>query len=871
MAKKKKSSNNYKKPANINNDVTGALKLAEQYLLSNEETKITDTLIPFIKDMQSEEQSIVSRFNRLLIIGYANQQKFTQAEEIIKKSKEQGDESADYYFVMAFIHLSLREYDRVEECSDKYLNIIKDAVYPFVQYSVSENHQCQMHNFLGSAYMEQEDFDKAEKQFRIAIQRDPGNHLPYLNYINLLTWQNKTSQIDKVLKDGLRNSRQVQELRLLEESLKNKQTISACMMVKNEEELLPGCLESIRDWVDEIIIIDTGSTDKTVEIAKSYGAKIFHQTWEGNFSKHRNYSIEKASCDWIFIIDADERIVQNDINLIKQTIHRKDNQIISINVYNIYGDNNEMTTFLPSVRFWRRSLNLKYEGIVHNVLKLGMEHPVTRTAVKLEHLGYDLSKEKMTNKFNRTKELLEAQLEENPDNSFALYNYAQLIKTENGNYAYKNIPLIIKTASRAVALTDPANKLERHIHLMCLDQIAWAYFYDKDYDKSHEFCQKALKLKPDYLDPLILVAHIYANQQKWSEAEKAYHKYIEIMGKYNPTSEKDPMIITNIDNKVGAWYSLALIAENDKDLKKAKDYYHSILEIQKGYLESNNRLAKIYSKENNLSQAKKHYMDQLKYSNETVESIFGLAVVYHKENNLQEAETYYQKACNIDDFNPHIKISYSKFLLENLREKEGIEQLQKAIGLKPDSDDINQQAGDIYFNLRQYEKAIDAYGKITKSDSVKSHTLNNLANCYFKQNKFDKAEKYYLRAIENNNEDTMLYRNLGLAQAGLNNFEEAIITLEKYCRKNDDLPIISILGDLYLKLENHQKAMEYYEKYLAQNPHDFGTIYSISECYLLMGHRESAIIGYRRVIDIAPEFKPAYDRLNKLSEPVSKL
>ena len=92
-------------------------------------------------------------------------------------------------------------------------------------------------------------------------------------------------------------------------------TISVCLIVKNEEEFLPQCLESIKDVVDEIIVVDTGSTDRTVEIAKSFGAKVYHHAWENDFSKHRNQSIGYASSDWIFILDADEKVVQWDPNV----------------------------------------------------------------------------------------------------------------------------------------------------------------------------------------------------------------------------------------------------------------------------------------------------------------------------------------------------------------------------------------------------------------------------------------------------------------------------------------------------------------------------------------------------------------------------
>ncbi|RKX21112.1 MAG: glycosyltransferase, partial [Candidatus Zixiibacteriota bacterium] len=106
-------------------------------------------------------------------------------------------------------------------------------------------------------------------------------------------------------------------------------TISACMIVKNEEELLPGCLDSIRDLVDEIIIVDTGSDDKTMEIARSYGAKIFEQPWEGNFSKHRNYSMEQATSDWILIIDADEKLDNSNLRSLVKIKNNPSNSIIS--------------------------------------------------------------------------------------------------------------------------------------------------------------------------------------------------------------------------------------------------------------------------------------------------------------------------------------------------------------------------------------------------------------------------------------------------------------------------------------------------------------------------------------------------------------
>ncbi|MEK7296417.1 MAG: glycosyltransferase, partial [Planctomycetota bacterium] len=70
--------------------------------------------------------------------------------------------------------------------------------------------------------------------------------------------------------------------------------LSACLIVKNEESVLPRCLESIRTFVDEIIIVDTGSNDHTIEIAHSYGARVYHFSWIDDFSAARNESLRHA-------------------------------------------------------------------------------------------------------------------------------------------------------------------------------------------------------------------------------------------------------------------------------------------------------------------------------------------------------------------------------------------------------------------------------------------------------------------------------------------------------------------------------------------------------------------------------------------------
>ena len=100
-------------------------------------------------------------------------------------------------------------------------------------------------------------------------------------------------------------------------------SISLCMLTKNEEKTLAKAINSVKPVVDEIIVVDTGSTDKTKEIAKKFTKKIYDFEWNDNFADARNFSISKATKDWILILDADEIIKNEDLPKIKELTKNK--------------------------------------------------------------------------------------------------------------------------------------------------------------------------------------------------------------------------------------------------------------------------------------------------------------------------------------------------------------------------------------------------------------------------------------------------------------------------------------------------------------------------------------------------------------------
>jgi len=205
--------------------------------------------------------------------------------------------------------------------------------------------------------------------------------------------------------------------------------LSACMMVKDEEANLARCLQSIKPLIDELIIVDTGSSDRTVQIAESFGASIYHHAWADDFSLHRNQSIAPATGDWILIIDADEEFVfgQDGVTYVRETLkHAKDKDAFAVVMKNIQGNFVTSQTIHP--RFFRNG-KISYTGIVHNqpVFK-GTARLLGMSDVYLNHYGYSV--ENIEKKAMRTIPLLKKELKENPKkNGNVIFIFLRFMET----------------------------------------------------------------------------------------------------------------------------------------------------------------------------------------------------------------------------------------------------------------------------------------------------------------------------------------------------------------------------------------------------------------------------------------------------------
>ena len=195
--------------------------------------------------------------------------------------------------------------------------------------------------------------------------------------------------------------------------------LSLCMIVKDEEEMLPGCLEPLRGVVDEMIVVDTGSSDRTVEIAESFGAKVVHFPWNGSFSDARNVSIENATGDWVMYLDADEHLEAEDAPKLRDLLGRTWREGFNLVETNYTGgeDTGSATTHL-ALRLWRRRPEYRFEGRIHeqktHTMPMFLPERFETTTIRVRHYGYLNQRIASKEKSQRNIQLLEQEARENP-------------------------------------------------------------------------------------------------------------------------------------------------------------------------------------------------------------------------------------------------------------------------------------------------------------------------------------------------------------------------------------------------------------------------------------------------------------------------
>ncbi len=351
-------------------------------------------------------------------------------------------------------------------------------------------------------------------------------------------------------------------------------TISLCMIVRDEEAHIADCLRSAKPYVDEMVVVDTGSRDRTREIARSLGAKVFDAPWEDSFSAARNRSLAQATGEWIFWMDADDVLPPESGEQLHRCAAEAPEHVFGFiaRVRCPAGRNEYGETVVDHVKLFRNRPDLRFELRIHEqilpaIRRAGGE--LARASLQVVHAHYDHSPEGQAKKTQRDRRLLELDLQENPAHPFVHFNVG--MTALHG----RDFDRAIAHLRRSIDLSGPR---ESHVR-KAFALLATAYRSKADVEAALRACQEGRRIYPD--DPELVFNEGICHQMAGNlqQAAAAFLSILEQSGRSD--------YLASIDAGVGSYkarHNLAVVYDKLGRLQEAEACWQQVIDERPEFL-----------------------------------------------------------------------------------------------------------------------------------------------------------------------------------------------------------------------------------------------------------------------------------------------
>lgn len=367
--------------------------------------------------------------------------------------------------------------------------------------------------------------------------------------------------------------------------------LSLCIIVKNEEQNLPACLKSVKDVVDQIVVLDTGSSDRTVEIARQWVAQVEYFKWCNDFAIARNESLKYAQGDWILVLDADEQLNPSAINPLKQAITSEDHLVINLIRHEIgatqspYSLVSRLFRNHPQVQFTR-----PYHAIIDDSVEALLKHEphwkiASLPVIAIDHYGYKPSIIAAQNKAERAKLAMETYLRDHPGDPY--------------------------TCSKLGALYSQMGEVKQGIEVL-----------------EHALCQESSDLVRFELYYHLALA--YSRLQKFAKAIKYYRQAIALE--------------VLLPLKLGAYNNLGNLLQAQGNLGDALLMYQKTIEIDPTFAQGYFNRGMAFKTLGKLDSAIAAYRQAIQYNPQYAQAYQNLGVAYLKGSNVPESLKAFKEA-----------------------------------------------------------------------------------------------------------------------------------------------------------------------------------------------------------------------------------
>lgn len=300
--------------------------------------------------------------------------------------------------------------------------------------------------------------------------------------------------------------------------------ISLCMIIKDEEEWLKDCLESVQGIVSEIIVVDTGSKDRSIDIARHYGACVVRTEWGDNFSEVRNLGLQAAHCSWILVMDADERLEPKRILLESMM---QDPEVLGyyVKLINYTGDGEEYYTDAVC-RFFRNAPSIRFKGRIHeeaaSAVQKGGSNFIRFSQLTIHHFGYLNRVIRRKRKKSRNLRLIQASLKNNVDEAEGVdHDHCVLLYALGAEY-FQNAKY--RKALQVMLPLLPKLPLQGGYTSDVLLKTVFSLKEAGRPDEAEALMRQGLLVYPDFTDLLELMAITLQEREEYEQSLEFLHR-----------------------------------------------------------------------------------------------------------------------------------------------------------------------------------------------------------------------------------------------------------------------------------------------------------------------------------------------------------
>lgn len=430
--------------------------------------------------------------------------------------------------------------------------------------------------------------------------------------------------------------------------------LSVCIIVKNEQDHIEKCLESIIPLSNDIIIADTGSTDNTINVIKKFNCRLFQYQWNDSFADARNFTIEKSEFPWIFIIDADEVLDTENISIIKEEIRSDTECGFIVGTRNYVNDKNTPYFICNSnassfekgcgyfisnkIRLFRNIPEIRFHYPIHELVMPSFEKnnfQYSKSIAFVHHYGYLKDIEILDKKNKLYLQLCKKKCYEHKNDFKAWFEYAAECSAQN------DIENAFSAFKRSAEL-NPENAQSYY-------NMAKIYEKKKDIENALINYDKALDLKGSYEEALFNKGKLLELCLRFVEAENIYLKCIQLFSR-----------------KTLYYNSIGLLYIKMKKFDRAEEYFKKGIELDNNDCNINANLGILF-KEMKIYDKALHFLKKSAASTENLKQkeqlLYYIARIYEILNDIQNALFYYLeilKMHNIPSIHKNIGMIYIK-------------------------------------------------------------------------------------------------------------------------------------------------------------------------------------------------------------------